>query len=73
MPWIDAKLKSPRSDTFVSVMLNEKSFALAYYYEDSFGNWYSPASDIWNRQYTGVVTHWMSLPKFKGKEIKHAA
>jgi len=72
MEWKKVDKDLPQSDTFILVMLFEKVIATAYYYEDSFGKWFSPARSIWDRTYTSQVTHWMELPKFKRKDIIQA-
>lgn len=53
----------PRSDTKVLVILDGKFITVSYYFEDSLGPWFSDEWHIWNKEYTGRVTHWMPLPK----------
>lgn len=63
MEWISIKDKLPDSDTYVLILLSVKFATVSYYFEDSFGKWWSDNWDIWNKEYTDDVTHWMPLPE----------
>ena len=61
--WININENHPDSDTYVLVCLNEKFIKTSYYFEDSFGRWFSTDYDIWDKEYTEFVTHWTPLPE----------
>lgn len=63
MKWIDVNEKFPLSDTYILVLLCGKFPKVSYYFQDSFGKWFSTDYDIWDKVYTDEVTHWMPLPK----------
>jgi len=63
MLWVEAGKRLPPSDTFVLVCLNGKLIMTSYYFEDSYGKWFSSADSIWDKYYTEAVTHWMLLPE----------
>ncbi|KKL81110.1 hypothetical protein LCGC14_1998090, partial [marine sediment metagenome] len=56
MEWISIKDKLPDSDTYVLILLSVKFATVSYYFEDSFGKWWSDNWDIWNKEYTDDVT-----------------
>ena len=62
--WISVKDRLPESDSFCRVKLknNEKIFD-SHFYEDSYGKWWSSVKNIYDRNYTTRVTHWIPLPK----------
>jgi hypothetical protein len=60
--WINIKEGFPDSDTYVLICLNQKFIKVAYYFWDSYGEWFSTDYDIWDKVYTDHVTHWMPLP-----------
>jgi len=67
MEWTSVKDRLPEnrppdSDTYVLVCLHGKFLRISYYFEDSFGKWFSSPDEIWDKYYTGAVTHWMPLP-----------
>jgi hypothetical protein len=61
-----SKKNHPPSDTKVLVLLNGKHYAVSYYFEDSYGKWFSSDWNIWDKTYTGYVTHWSHLPRLPG-------
>lgn len=63
MKWIKVKKRLPESDTFVLVFLSPGTITLSYYFKDSYGKWFSDQWNVWNKEYTKYVTHWMPLPK----------
>jgi hypothetical protein len=60
--WIDINKQLPDSDTYVLVCLNNMFIMTSYYFQDSFGKWFSSADEIWDKYYTDDVTHWALLP-----------
>lgn len=62
MKWMSVKKMMPSSDTYVLVCLSGKFQKISFYFEDSFGKWFSTDHDGWDKKYTGSVTHWMPLP-----------
>ena len=62
MKWINIKNEYPESDTNILVCLSNKAIRVSYYFQDSFGRWFSSADEIWDKYYTDDVTHWMPLP-----------
>lgn len=63
MKWINVKDKLPNSDNYVLICLHGKFLRTSYYFEDSFGKWFSSTDGIWDKYYTDAVTHWMPLPE----------
>ena len=63
MKWISIEDKFPQSDTFVLVCLHRKFQKVSYYFQDSYGKWFSTDYDIWGQEYTDAVTHWAVLPE----------
>ena len=62
MEWIKVEDNLPLSDTYVLICLCGKFQKVSYYFQDSFGTWFSTDYDIWDKIYTDEVTHWMLLP-----------
>ena len=61
--WKKLKKEYPPSDEYVLICLCGKFLKVSYYFEDSFGKWFSTDYDIWDKAYTNEATHWMPLPK----------
>ena len=70
--WINVDDKMPESDRRYLVSLRpvgmEGFIAVSFYYEDSFGQWFSDQWNIYDRIYTDDVTHWMEIPEGPGEE-----
>ena len=65
--WISVDYLMPESDRRYLALLDEKGregfITVSFYYEDSFGQWWSDQWNIYDRIYTDSVTHWMELPE----------
>jgi len=68
MKWIDINKQFPESDTYVLICLYNKFIMTSYYFEDSYGKWFSSADEIWDKYYTEAVTYWMPLPSLPVEE-----
>lgn len=68
MKWINLDDQFPQSDTFVLVCLSGKSIRVSYYFQDSYGKWFSSPDDIWDKYFTDFVTHWATLPEFPSEK-----
>ena len=60
--WISVEDELPESETYCRVKLKnkEKTFD-SHFYRDSYGEWWSSMKNIYDRNYTTRVTHWMPL------------
>jgi len=69
--WIKVENELPKiGDRWYLIMLWNKWVSIAYYFQDSYGHWWSTQWDIWDKEYSdGEVTHWQELPE-KPKKIK---
>lgn len=63
--WFRINKNFPKSDCKVFVILNnnEKLLEISYFFEDSFGKYFSSNWDVWDKKYTNFVTHWAYIPK----------
>ena len=67
MELIEVRKQLPKSDTYVLAILHGRFVTVSYYFEDSFGSWWSSQWSIYDQKYTHVVTHWMPLKEIQEK------